>query len=137
MSLSYTADECRAFYRDSLCKQMAFDVLMDMNQDATKREMRNVLGLSKPKNSALRTNVINAIKRSKYPALYAHIVQVYGSMSVFCREKGIDRGTLSRLITGHKTYEQTRDIILERAGMTLDEARQEWNPCMEKDTAKA
>lgn len=110
---------------------------MDMNPDATKCEMRNVLGLRKPQNATLRTNVINAIKRSKHPALYAHIVQVYGSMSVFCREKGIDRGTLSRLMTGHKTHEQTRDIILERAGMTLDEARQEWEPCMEKDTAKA
>lgn len=137
MSLSYTPHECREFYRESKYKGKAFAILMDMNPYAKSREMKEVLGIKTHSSCGIRPDVIRAIKRSKYPALYAHIVQTYGSMRVFCEENGINTGTLFRFIRGGEIFESTRDIILHRAGMTFDEAQKEWNPCMEKDTAKA
>lgn len=148
MSLSYTADECRAFYRDSLCKQMAFDVLMDMNPSCTRREMAQTLGIDTPRQMKERKNyrlkspfddarIVKAINACKYQTLAAGIIRQYGTFRNFCDIIQIDPATLRKILRGTNFSKSSLYFVLYYAGMTLDEAQKEWNPCMEKDTAKA
>lgn len=147
MSLSYTADECREIYKAARYKRKTFGILLDMNPSCTRREMAQTLGIDTPRQMKERKNyrlrspfddarIVKAINACKYQTLAASIIRQYGTFRNFCDIIQIDPATLRKILRGTNFSKSSLYFVLYYAGMTLDEAQKEWNPCMEKDTAK-
>lgn len=135
--MSYTADECRVFYRESKDKTEAVRILLDMNPFCTRRELGKVLGIDIPRYNGIfkplkspleKGQIAKAIKTYKYQALAAKIAEKYGSFSNFSSNIGISQHTVRRFLLGKPCLPSTKDSVLDIMGMTEEEAQKEWTP---------
>lgn len=151
MILSYTADEIRELYREAKYKDSIVEILKDLNPAATIDEIMECIGVQsvpkrrkvgRPKSQPLKNPFENrqikrAIKNSVFPTLYAEILRKYGSVTKMCESCNIFRTSARRVLQYGKINNVACDVMLESVGLTIEEARQEWNPCTGKDTERA